>query len=727
MSLLAGKHLKMERSRKTEGNASVADHAVADHTAADHVALNHAVMQRDERGFFRLDKDREALEAYLEEVGKRTLLFSNPVERIRWMIEHDYYENVLAKYSEAEISELYELVEGAGFSFQSYMAATKFYRDYALTTGDGQVILERYEDRVAIVALYLGQGEIGKAKRIARAMIEQRLQPATPTFLNAGRSRRGELVSCFLLEMDDTLNSIQYVLGTCMQLSKIGGGVAVNVSKLRGRGEPIKGVEGAAKGIVPVLKLLEDAFSYADQMGQRKGSGAAYYNVFGWDVNEFLETKKINADEKSRLKTLAIGLIVPNKLYELAEKNEPLYVFGPYSVYRAYGRHLDDMDLDEMYEELLNNPAVRKKKLMSARDMLIKIAMTQLESGYPYIMNRTNANRAHALKAIGTIKMSNLCTEIFQLQETSTIGNYGEPDIIRRDISCNLASLNIVNVMEHGQIRDSVHAGMEALTSVSDQSRIPNAPGVVKANAELHSVGLGAMNLHGFFAKNRIAYESEEAKDFVRAFFMAVNYFSLEKSSEIARERGIRFQGFEQSEYAKGTYFDKYLETDYRPRTPKVQELFAGIWLPGPEDWRRLKENVQRDGLYHAYRLAIAPTQSISYLQNATSSVMPVVEPIETRTYANATTYYPMPYLSADNLFYYKSAYHMDQFKVIDLMAEIQEHVDQGISVVLHVNSSISTRELARYYIYAAKKGLKSLYYTRTKRLGVEECVSCSV
>lgn len=692
-----------------------------------HIELNNELMQRDETGFYRLDKDKEAIRALLEEVESKTKTFSSIKERLEYMIHNEYYEDVYLKYDQKEIDRLYEIANGAGFQFQSYMAASKFFKDYALKTNDGKTYLETYEDRVVIVALYLGEGDAEKAERICQAMIEQRLQPATPTFLNAGRARRGELVSCFLLEMDDTLNSINYVLGTCMQLSKMGGGVAVNLSKLRGRGEPIKGVEGAAKGIMPVLKLMENAFSYADQMGQRKGSGAGYYNIFGWDVNEFLDSKKINADEKIRLQTLSIGLIVPNKFYELAERNEPLYVFGPYSVYRAYGQHMDDMDMDVMYEELLNNPKVKKKKLMSAREMLTKIAIVQLESGYPYIMNKSNANRVHALKDIGEVKMSNLCTEIFQMQETSVIGDYDEPDVIRRDISCNLASLNIVNVMEYGNIRDSVHAGMEALTSVSDQSNIPNAPGVRKANRELHSVGLGAMNLHGFFAKNRISYESEEAKDFVRTFFMLLNYYSIEKSSEIAKERGQTFQDFEKSEYAKGTYFEKYLKTDYRPRTKRVQKWFEGIAIPGPAEWEQLKQHVQKYGLYHAYRLAIAPTQSISYLQNATSSVMPVVEQIETRTYGNATTYYPMPFLAPDNVFYYKSAYHMDQFKVIDLIAEIQEHIDQGISVVLHVNSDVTTRELSRCYVYAAKKGLKSLYYTRTRRLTMEECLSCSV
>ena len=299
------------------------------------------------------------------------------------------------------------------------------------------------------------------------------------------------MVSCFLLEMDDSLNSIGFNINTAMQLSKIGGGVALNLSKLRARGEQIKGIDNAASGVVPVMKLLEDSFSYANQLGQRKGAGAVFLNIFHWDIIEFLDTKKINADEKSRIQSLSIGIIVPSKFFELAEKNEPFHVFAPYTVYKEYGKHLDDIDIDEMYDELMSNPKVKKKPLdISARDMLIKIAMIQLESGYPYLMFKSNANNQHPLKDIGTVKMSNLCTEIFQLQETSEINDYGTDDIIRRDINCNLGSLNIVNVMENKEIREAVHAGMEALTAVSDMTIIPNAPTVKKQMMSFIQLGL---------------------------------------------------------------------------------------------------------------------------------------------------------------------------------------------------------------------------------------------
>lgn len=690
-----------------------------------YLELNSEVLQKKD-GFFWLERDREAVREFEAEVARRLRTFRDPIERLRVLIAEGYYENFFERYSPEAITELCELAYGYGFTFESFMAISKFYKDYALRSDDKRHYLERYEDRVLAVALHLAQGDVEKARAYVQAMMERRYQPATPTFLNAGRARRGELVSCFLLELDDSLNSIGFNLNAAMQLSKIGGGVALNLSKLRGRGEPIKGVEHAAKGVVPVMKLLEDAFNYADQMGQRKGAGAVYLNIFHWDLEEFLDTKKINADEKSRIQTLSLGLIVPGKFFELAEAGREFYVFAPYSVYKAFGQHLDDLDLDCAYEQLVAHPEVKKRPL-DARQMLARIAQTQFESGYPYIIYKSNANAANPLKGIGQIKMSNLCTEIFQVQSTSVIGDYGQSDLIGYDVCCNLGSLNIAGVMERKNLQESVHTAMDALTAVSDLSDIRGAPGARRANEEFHSVGLGAMNLHGYLAKNHIPYESEEARDFVCTFFMALNYYSLERSMHIARQKGRTFAQFERSDYASGVYFERYEHTDYRPRTQAVRELFEGIPLPSPADWSRLKAEVMRHGLYHAYRLAVAPTQSISYIQNATPSVMPIVELVETRTYGNATTYYPMPYLSPQTMWFYKSAYAMDMYKVIDLVAEMQQHVDQGISTVLYVTSQTSTRELARLYVYAWKKGLKSLYYTRTKNLSVEECLACAV
>ncbi len=691
----------------------------------NYLNLNSQIITKKD-GFYQLDKDAQALELYLKEIDSNTLKFSDVNERLEYLINNNFYDNFYLSYTKKEISEIDALINAAGFKFASFMSASKFYKDYALKSDDKKTYLETYQDRVLAIVLYLAGGNIKFAKDLATSLVKQYYQPATPTFLNAGKKRRGELVSCFLLEMEDSLNSITFNLSTAMYLSKIGGGVAINLSKLRARGENIKGIVNVAKGVVPVLKLLEDGFNYADQMGQRKGAGAGYLNIFHADIEDFLDTKKINADEKSRIQSLSLGITVSDKFIDIARNNEDFYVFYPSSVYKVFGIHLDEMDMQAMYDKLVAHSDVRKKKL-DARDLLAKIAKTQFESGYPYLIYIDTANREHPLKNIGKIKMSNLCTEIFQLQKTSEINDYNEADNIGEDVSCVLGSLNIVNVMESGSIAFAVKTAVLALSSVSDLSSVSNAPSIAKANNSYHSIGLGAMNLHGYFAKNAIPYESDEAKDFVSAFFMAMNYYSIKTSMEIAKERGITFKDFALSEYANGNYFKKYLENNYSPKTEKISNLFHNITLPTNDDWKNLMNDVQKYGLYNAYRLAIAPTQSISYLQNSTPSVLPVVDTIETRTYANSTTYYPMPYLNRENIFLYKSAYNMDNYKLIDLMSLIQEHVDQGISTILYTTNQASTTDLVRLYLYAHKKGLKSLYYTRTKNLSVEECLSCSV
>lgn len=699
---------------------------VLDEKTYNHVELNNEVTQRDDSGFYKLEKDLEALEVFMEEVEAKTIHFDSELERLHYLVDNDFYYDLFKEYSEPALQDIIDHADAIEFNFKSYMAASKFFKDYTLKTNDKKQYLEDYRQHVVIVSLYLAKGNIETAKRFITSMMEQRYQPATPTFLNAGRARRGEMVSCFLLEVEDSLNSINYIDSTAKQLSKIGGGVAINLSKLRARGEAIKGIEGVAKGVLPVAKSLEGGFSYADQLGQRPGAGAVYLNIFHYDLPEFLDTKKVNADEDIRLSTISTGLVVPSKFFELAQDNKPFNLFAPHTVEREYGIALDDMDMDEMYDKLVANDNVKKREY-DARDMLNTIAQTQLQSGYPYLMFKDNANKVHPLGDIGQIKISNLCTEIFQLQETSEINDYGTDDVIKRDISCNLGSMNIANVMDSGKVKETVHEGIEALTLVSDDTAIANAPGVKKANDELHSVGLGAMNLHGYLAKNKISYESAEARDFANIFFMMLNFHSIEKSMEIAAERGVTFKDFERSDYATGKYFERYVSEDVAPEFDKVAELFSHINIPTKEDWAELQQKVEKNGLYHAYRLAIAPTQSISYVQNATSSVMPIVDTIERRTYGNSETFYPMPFLSKETMWYYKSAFNTDQMKLIDMIATIQQHIDQGISTILYVNSDISTRELSKYYIYAHHKGLKSLYYTRNKLLSVEECTSCAV
>lgn len=696
------------------------------------IELNNQVIIKNEQGKYQLEKDKEALSSYIEEfIQPKLKKFNNLEERLKYLIDEGYYsKEVINQYSIDVIKNIYDMIDKHKFEFQSYMSANKFYQNYALKSNDGKEILETYNDKVLIVALTLGNGNKDLALNLADKIVKQEFQPATPTFLNAGRKRAGEMVSCFLLSVEDSTEGISYAISSSNHLSKIGGGVALNLSKLRASGESIKDIEGAAGGVVGVAKMLEQSFSYFNQMGARQGSGAVYLTVFHPDFELLMDTKKINADEKIRLATLSLGAIIPDKFMELAEKNEVAYAFYPHTVYKKYGVSLDEIEMDKWYDKLVNDSDIRKKEI-NPRQMLTKIAQMQQESGYPYVVYIDTANREHTLKDVGIIKMSNLCCEIFQYQTPSEIEGYGGKNEWGQDISCNLGSLNIANVMDNKTIESTVETAIRALSFVADSTDIKPVPTVSNSNSKSHSIGLGAMNLHGYLVRENILYTSDDAIDFSNVFFAMVRYYSIKASMKIAIERNQTFEGFDKSEYVKGRnskVLSKYYEQSYLPKSEKVRALFEGIYIPTKEDWTKLLDEVKEKGIYNAYLMAVAPTQSISYVQNATSSIMPITEPVEVRTYGDSTTIYPMPFLTNDNMLYYQSAYRMDMRKVIDLVATVQNHVDQGISTTLFVTDEKTTRDIARHYIYAYKKGLKSLYYTRTKMTrDTHECLVCSV
>lgn len=696
------------------------------------IELNNQVIIKNKEGKYQLEKDKEALYSYINEYIKpRTKVFNSLEERLSYLIDNNYYsKEVIERYDIDFIKEVERIIKNYGFKFNSYMSANKFYQNYALKTNDNKEILESYNDKVLIVSLALGNGDKNLVRKLAEKLVKQEFQPATPTFLNAGRARAGEMVSCFLISIEDSTEGISYAISSANHLSKIGGGVALNLSRLRASGDPIKDIEGAAGGVVGVAKMLEQSFTYFNQMGARQGAGAVYLSVFHPDFELLMDTKKINADEKIRLASLSLGALIPDKFMELAEKNEVAYAFYPHSVYKKYNINLDEMDMEKWYDILKNDEDIRKKEI-NPRKMLTKIAQMQQESGYPYVVFLDIANREHILKDVGKIKMSNLCCEIFQYQTPSNIKGYAGENIWGQDISCNLGSLNIANVMDNKDIENTIDTAIRALTFVSDNTSINEVPTIKNGNDSSHAVGLGAMNLHGYLVRENILYTSEEAIDFCNVFFAIVRHFAIKSSMNIAKERNKTFVGFEKSEYAKGkdsNVLKKYYKNSYLPKTDKVKKLFEGIHIPTTKEWEALLDEVKVHGLYNAYLTAIAPTQSISYVQNATSSIMPITEPVEVRTYGDSTTIYPMPFLTNENMLYYQSAYRMDMRKVIDIVSTVQNHVDQGISTTLFVTDDKTTRDIARLYIYAYKKGLKSLYYTRTKMTrDNNECLMCSV
>ncbi|MCS6712227.1 class 1b ribonucleoside-diphosphate reductase subunit alpha [Brachybacterium sp. EF45031] len=700
--------------------------------ALDYHALNAMLNLYGPDGKIQFDKDRlAAREYFLQHVNPNTVFFHSLEEKLDYLVEHQYYEReVLDQYDGAFVKELSERAYAKKFRFPTFLGAFKYYTSYTLKTFDGKRYLERFEDRVVMVALTLARGDRELATSLVDEILEGRFQPATPTFLNAGKAQRGELVSCFLLRIEDTMESIGRGINSALQLSKRGGGVALLLSNLREHGAPIKQIENQASGVIPVMKLLEDSFSYANQLGARQGAGAVYLHAHHPDILRFLDTKRENADEKIRIKTLSLGVVIPDVTFELARNNEPMYLFSPYDVEREYGVPFADISVSEKYREMVDNPRIGKKKI-KAREFFQTLAEIQFESGYPYIMFEDTVNRANPIP--GKVTHSNLCSEILQVATPSEMNQDLSYKTLGRDISCNLGSLNIAKAMDSPDFARTIESAIRALTAVSDTSDIESVPTIAEGNRKSHAIGLGQMNLHGYLARERVQYGSEEGLDFTNMYFYAVTYHAILASMHIAKERGERFHDFENSAYGTGEYFDKYIDGEWTPKTERVKELFANstVHLPTREDWIRLRDEVREHGMYNAYLQAVPPTGSISYINNSTSSIHPIVSKIEIRKEGKiGRVYYPAPYMTNDNLEYYQDAYEIGYEKIIDTYAEATKHVDQGLSLTLFFPDTATTRDVNKAQIYAWRKGIKTLYYIRLRQMAiegteVEGCVSC--
>jgi len=696
----------------------------------DYHALNAMLNLYGPDGKIQFDADkRAAREYFLQHVNQNTVFFHSLKERLDYLVEKNYYEPaVLEKYPFEFIQKLNDLAYAKKFRFETFLGAFKYYTSYTLKTFDGKRYLERFEDRVVMTALALADGDQELAIELVEEIIAGRFQPATPTFLNAGKAQRGELVSCFLLRIEDNMESIARGINSALQLSKRGGGVALLLSNIREAGAPIKQIENQSSGIIPVMKLLEDSFSYANQLGARQGAGAVYLNAHHPDIMRFLDTKRENADEKIRIKTLSLGVVVPDITFELAKKDEDMYLFSPYDVERVYGVPFGDISVTEKYHEMVDDSRIKKTKI-KAREFFQTLAEIQFESGYPYIMFEDTVNRANPIK--GRINMSNLCSEILQVNTPTTYNEDLSYKEIGKDISCNLGSMNIALAMDGGDLGRTVEVAIRALTAVSDQSHIRSVRSIEDGNDRSHAIGLGQMNLHGFLAREHIHYGSEEGIDFTNIYFYTVLFHALRASNKLAIERNQVFDGFWESKYATGEFFDKYTDQVWEPQTERVKELFAGMHIPTQDDWRELKASIQKHGIYNQNLQAVPPTGSISYINNSTSSIHPIASKIEIRKEGKiGRVYYPAPFMTNENLEYYEDAYEIGYEKVIDTYAAATQHVDQGLSLTLFFKDTATTRDINRAQIYAWKKGIKTIYYIRLRQMALEgtnlsECVSC--
>lgn len=687
----------------------------------EYISLNAISKIQNPDGTHNFFADEQALKSYFKEhVIPNSKKFDNLEEKLKYLIDEGYYEKeLLNKYDFKFLLEVFEKAYSYNFKFMNFMGAFKFFNSYCLKTFDGKYYLENYEDRAVMNALLLANGKSEEVLNILDAIMKGIFQPATPTFLNAGKKNRGEYVSCYLLRIEDNMESISRAISTSLQLSKRGGGVALCLTNLREFGAPIKNIENQCTGIVPVMKLLEDSFSYANQLGQRQGAGAVYLNVHHPEVMTFLDTKRENADEKIRIKSLALGLVIPDITFELAKKNEPMALFSPYDIQKVYGKAMSDISITDEYYNLVNNPKI-KKTYINARKLFQTIAELHFESGYPYLLFDDTVNRKNPQKKKGRIVMSNLCSEIAQVNTISTytqdlsFGNIGE------DVCCNLGSVNIAKFMQNAKDAEKlVETCVRSLDNVSRLTDINSSPSIKKGNEKNHAIGLGAMNLHGFLATNEIYYDSNEAVEFTDVFFYTLAYLAFSASNKLAKELGS-FDGFNESEYYTGEYFEKYTKEEYIIKNEKIKEIVEkyNLKVPTKDEWIKLSKNIQKDGLANSHLLAVAPTGSISYVSSCTPSLQPVVAPVEVRKEGKLGRVYVPSYMINDKnyKYYERGAYEIDNSWIIDIAAAASKHVDQAISLTLFMTDNATTRDLNKAYIRAFSKKCPSIYYVRIRQ-----------
>lgn len=694
-------------------------------------------------GAINIRADRQAARAYhLEVINPHTRFFHTLEEKVRYMLDQELWNKATVEmYDFEKFKALFKRAYAHKFRFKTLLGAMKFYEGYALRESTQDVegrytttYLERFEDRVVMTAIHLSQGDYQQAQDLVDIIIDGRFQPATPTFLNAGRAKGGEMVSCFLLRMEDNMESIGRTINSALQLSKRGGGVGILLTNLREQGAPIQGVPNTSSGVVPVMKMFEDGFSYANQLGQRQGAGAVYLNAHHPDIMTFLDTKRENADEKIRIKTLSLGVVIPDITFHLAKDNKDMYLFSPYDVERVEGKPFADLSVTENYDKWVEDPRITKTKI-KARVFFRTLSELQFESGYPYCLFEDTANEFHTMKHIGRINLSNLCSEISQVNKPSILNDDLTYDTIGADISCNLGSLNVKKMLDltRDEFVDTVQVAVRALTAVSTMTNIDSVPSVREGNNLSRSIGLGQMNLHGALAHHGLRYGSEEALKLWDNYMALVTWAAMCESAELAREIG-ETPYFDGSEYDTGEWWERVPKA-HLERAESL-EILPGLEAPDADDWNDLHIKVSQYGMANAYLQTIPPTGSISYINNSTSSIHPIVNKVETRKEGKVgRVYYPAPHMRSDNLHLYEDAYEIGPERVIDTYAVSQQWIDQSQSLTLFFHDTATTRDLDRARIYAWRKGIRTMYYVRLRQMaldgtgvtetGVGECQSC--
>ncbi|EIU5912165.1 ribonucleoside-diphosphate reductase subunit alpha [Listeria monocytogenes] len=635
-----------------------------------------------------------------------------------------YSGNILKNYSKEDLIAAGKLIDPEKdklFTYNGlYLLATRY-----LATDSERNVYELPQERWLTIALYLMQNE-PKEKRMKLveeaywALSNLYMTVATPTLANAGKVG-GQLSSCFIDTVDDSLQGIYDSNTDVARVSKHGGGVGAYLGYVRSTGAAIRGVKGASGGVIPWIKQLNNTAVSVDQLGQRKGAIAVYLDVFHKDIESFLDLRLNNGDQRLRAHDVFTAVCIPDIFMEAVERRGEWYLFDPHEVKAKKGWYLQDFydeskgegTFREKYEELVADETI-SKKIVKAIDIMKRIMMSQLETGNPFMFYRDEVNRMNPNKHEGMVYSSNLCTEIMQnMSPTKMIQEIisGDQIVITKQagdfVVCNLSSVNLGRavVAEEGTLERLIEVEVRMLDNVIDLNELP-VPQATITNQKYRSIGLGTFGWHHLLALKNIAWDSEEAEKYADELYEQINYLAIRASNKLAQEKGA-YKVFKGSDWNTGEYFAR---RNYN----------------SPE-WQELAKEVAEKGLRNAYLIAVAPNMSTAQIAGSTASI----DPIYSAFYYEEKKDYRRPVIAPDlNLstypYYEKGAYKVDQFASVRQNGRRQRHVDQSLSFNFYVPSGIKASKLLELHMTAWNEGLKTTYYVRSNDIDVEECEWCS-
>ena len=633
----------------------------------------------------------------------------------------------------------------------TYLGIKTLYDRYLIKDKHGNPI-ELPQQMFMAIAMFLAQNEFNPqewAKKFYDLISKFEVMCATPTLSNA-RTTRHQLSSCYIGSTPDNIEGIFDSYQEMALLSKFGGGIGWDWSKVRAMGGSIDDHKNAAGGIIPFLKITNDIAVAVDQLGTRKGAIAVYIEPWHMDICDFIDLRKNSGEERRRAHELFPALWVNDLFMKRVRANDKWTLFDPVDTPDLCDLYGDEFE--KRYEEYEKDTNI-VKEIIDAKELWKKILLNYFETGLPFLCFKDSANKANPNAHSGIIRSSNLCTEIFQNTEPNyyqikvvyedgsfdkfdenfmiTIdGGYTKPakkistlDSINgkkiyivekykndgKTAVCNLASVNLSKIHTKEDIQRVIPTAIRMLDNVIELNFYPHVK-VKDTNLKSRAIGLGVMGEAQMLANMKIHWGSDEHFKKIDEIMELISYEAINASSNLAIEKGV-YKDFEGSNWSKGIF-----PIDHANEKTKALTLREGLFNQSECDWDKLREKVKKDGMRNGYLMAIAPTSSISILVGTTQTIEPVYKRKWFEQNLSGMIPVVVPDLNLDTWQYYTPAYELDQRILVKAAAVRGKWIDQGQSLNIFLSlDKASGGYLNEIYQLAWELGIKSTYYLRSE------------